>query len=117
MIARYKVNRKEFFQQFVMFTQPVHRLSEQQIKIIGLFLYYYNKLGNDISEEFKWKCVFDYDIKMAIAEELGTSIQVMDNQLTQLRKKGIVKNNRLDKSFVVKPKEEFSLTYKWTIED
>lgn len=52
------------------------------------------------NDKILWKEVFSYESKLEIAEELGVSSQSIENMLSQLRKKGVIVNNRLTPAFI-----------------
>ena len=43
-VANLNVNIKSFFRQWILFTAPFHKVSNQQQRVLSLLLYYHYKL-------------------------------------------------------------------------
>ena len=94
-IAVFKVGTKKAIEQFLLITKPMHKLTNQEIKVLTLMLYiYHQEYTNFARDEDRWKYIFDYETKNKIKEELGINNPVFQNILTSLRKKGVVKDNK-----------------------
>lgn len=62
-IALIKTNEKKFFKHWLILTKALHKLSDQKIDVISLFLYEYFKLKGKVGEDILWNIVFSKDIK------------------------------------------------------
>jgi hypothetical protein len=100
-------------------TKIFHKLTDQQINILSLFLYEYYKLKKEVTNErIINEVLFDYKIKMKIKEELGIKDPSLQNAMTIFRKKGIIVNNQLSKLFIPqieKDANNFKLIYNFNI--
>jgi hypothetical protein len=94
--ANINVNLKQLFFRWLDITKSFHNLANQQQQVLALLLYHHYKFSKEITnEKILWKAVFDYDTKAQIKEELGIGNQVLQNNLTKLRKKNIIKDNKI----------------------
>lgn len=102
-------------------TRPFHKLSQQQINVLALLLYYYFENRKDITNnKILWKEVFDYDTKTKIQKELNIKPQGIQNVLTALRKKKIIIDNEIIKTYVPNIEYKsttFNLLFKFDIID
>ena len=90
-VANLNVNIKSFFRQWIQFTAPFHKLSNQQQKVLSLLLYYHYKLKQEITNnKILWKEVFDYETKVKIYTELDIQPSALENMLSSLRKRNII---------------------------
>lgn len=100
-IANINIRLKGLFKQWLVITRVFHKLTEQQMSILALLLYYHYILKQDITnEKILWKMVFDYDTKLKIRNELNISDQAIQNTLNILRKKNIIKSNRITPTYI-----------------
>lgn len=100
-VATINTDFKGLMKHWLAFTRPIHKLSKQPQDILALLLYHYFKLKEIISdEELVWKMVFDYKTKLEIREELDIPDHTLQNNLTTLRKKNIIKGNKINKVYV-----------------
>lgn len=121
--ALIKTNEKNFFKHWLILTKPLHKLSDQKIKVVSLLLYSYFNFKKEISNDnLAWKLTFDYDNKSKIKKEMEISNdQIFNNLLSTLRKDKIIVNNKINKSFIpninLKTNNTFSIVYKFEIND
>lgn len=100
-IANLNVKFKDLFKQWLIVTRVYNKLTDSEIDLAALLLFYYYKFKKDITNEsIVWKVVFDYDTKMAIKEEMGITDENLQNKLSILRKKGVIVDNRISKVFI-----------------
>lgn len=106
-IINLNISPKNLFKKWLEITQNYHNLTNQQQDILALFLYHHFKLKQEITNtKILWKIVFDYDTKREIKDELGITDQVLQNTLTQFRKKNIVVKNTITPAFIPELKKE-----------
>ena len=72
-----------------------YRLSDMYTSILA-YVSYYGKL--------------DKNVKQILAEKNNTSIQVISNGITKLRKLGVLEKNRVNKKLIPADKEAINLT-------
>lgn len=100
-VANVNVSLKSLFFRWLEITKPFHKLSLQQYKLLSLLLYYHYEYSKDIhNETLLWKMVFDYDTKLKIRNELNIKDQHLQNLLSALRKKNIIKNNTIVSTYI-----------------
>ena len=118
-VANINTTIKKLFKDWLYLTKIYHKLTDQQINILSLFLYEYYKLKKEVTNErIINEVLFDYKIKMKIKEELGIKDPSLQNAMTIFRKKGIVVNNQLSKLFIPqieKDANNFKLIYNFNI--
>jgi len=118
-VANINTTIKKLFKDWLYLTKIFHKLTNQQINILSLFLYEYYKLKKEVTNErIINEILFDYKIKMKIKEELGIKDPSLQNAMTIFRKKGIVVNNQLSKLFIPqieKDANNFKLIYNFNI--
>lgn len=120
--ALIKTNVKNFFKHWLTLTKPLHKLKQHEINILSLLLYNYFELKKTIlNDDLAWKLTFDYDSKHKIYEELNISEGSFNNALYLLRKKGVIKDNKINKSFVpvlnLEKDKTYSLIFKFEIDN
>ncbi|MGK2864879.1 MAG: hypothetical protein ACSLE0_23305 [Chitinophagaceae bacterium] len=95
------VHLKTMFKLWLEITTTFHKLTKQQISVLALFLYYHHELGKEITNnKIVWKMVFDYEVKEKIKKELDMGDAGFQNVLTRLRKKGIINDNQIVKTYI-----------------
>ena len=120
-IANINIKLKQLFKRWLEITNVFHKLTNQQEKVLALILYYHYKYQKDISnDKILWKIIFDYDTKALIKEELDIKDQVFQNILYQLRKKNIIINNQVVKTYIPDLEQNsktFKVTFNFSIID
>lgn len=119
--ANINITLKKLFRQWLEITKPFHKLSKQPQEILALLLYYHYMYKKDITNEtILWKMVFDYDTKLKIREELGINDPGFQNNLTLLRKKNIINNNKIVSTYIPdlsKDSNNFKVIFNFNIVD
>lgn len=100
--ANIKCSRKLFFKHWLRLTRPFHKLTNKEIDVVALLLYYHDEYKNETkNKKMLWKYVFDYETKMLIKKELDNmKDQILQNILTSLRKKKVVINNKINPVYI-----------------
>lgn len=99
--ANLNVKIKNFFFRYIEFLKPFHNLTNQEQKVLALFLYYHYKLSKEITNnKVLWKEVFDYDTKRLILDELQIEDSGLQNILTSLRKKKVIIDKQISKNYI-----------------
>lgn len=108
-------NTRQFYKQYCSIIGTLLKLRKQEYLVLAELLFYYNEY-KDLPADVRDKLVFDYDIKVKIREELNDmSSANLYNTFTALRKKGIIKNNKISSNVIVYPNDGFSLNFKWEL--
>lgn len=120
-VATLETDVKGLFTHWLNLTSPVHKLSKKEQSVLSLFLYYHHILRREISNEMLlWKIVFDYDTKLKIREELKMKDFALQNLMSSLRKKGAIKEKRINPDFVpilTKDVSNYKIIYNININD
>lgn len=117
--ATFTTTIKGCIEGFLNITKPMHHMTNQEIKVVALFLFFYNKEKDNFAREADlWKFVFDYDTKLKIREEIEMSNPVFQNILTSLRKKKVLIDNRIAPYYLINLKKEdeaFELIFRFNL--
>jgi DNA-binding MarR family transcriptional regulator len=105
----------KFFRQYLELINPLLKLRGKELDVLAELMYYNYKF-KDIPDEHRWKLIFDYDTKTKIRTKLDLSDASMNNNLSALRKKGIIKLNKVRDVFLVYPSSNFSLNFKFNVQ-
>ena len=111
-----KTSEKVFFRQYVQILNPLIKLRDKELDVLAELLYHNNKLKS-IDIKNRWKLILDYDNKKDIANDLDMSVASLGNNLSSLRKKGIIVNNKVVSNLLVHPGKEFKLTFKFSVSE
>lgn len=100
--ANIKTDIKLFFKYWLNFTKPFHSLSDREINVVSLLLYYHHIFKKETTnEKMLWKMLFDYDTKMLIKKELDNMKDpILQNILSSLRRKKVIVNNKLNQAYI-----------------
>ncbi len=117
--ATFKTSVMGCIEGFLNITKPMHKMTEQEIKIVTLFLYYYNEEKSNFAREADlWKHLFSYDMKLKIREKLGINNPVFQNLLTSLRKKKVIQDNKISSYYLLNinaDDEAFELIFRFNL--
>ena len=110
-IVRIPCDEDSFYRYFVELLNPIVKLRKRELDVWAQLLYYNNEYKG-LGEEIRFKMVFDYETKSKIAKDLNISMDVLNNNLSELRKKGIVVDNKIPKGYqVYLENNEYNLTF------
>lgn len=114
MIIPITCREKEFYRYYTELLNPIMELRKRALDVLAELMYHYQELSS-YPEDIKWKLLFDYDTKKKIAEELDISMDVLNNNLTELRKKNIIIDGKLVKACRIQPKDDkYELTFRFS---
>lgn len=101
--ANINVTLKGLFSRWLDITVTFHKLTIQERDVLALLLYYHYKYNRELTNnKILWKMVFDYDTKMKIKEELDMKDSSLQNTLTSLRKKNVIRENEILPTYIPK---------------
>ena len=110
-IVRIPCSKDNFYRYYVELLNPIVKLRKRELDVWAQLLYYNNEYKG-LDEEVKFKMVFDYGTKSKIAKDLKISMDVLNNNLSELRKKRIVTDNKIPKGYqVYLENNEYNLTF------
>lgn len=96
-----KTSIRGLFDKWLQITTPFHKLTKTEQKVLaGLLYYHYIYKRTTKSEIVIWKMVFDYDTKLKIKKELDMTDSMLQNTFSKLRKKNIIKDNRIISTYI-----------------
>lgn len=96
-----KTDIKGLFYRWMVLTKPFHKLATREQEVLANLLYHHYLYKKTIRDESViWKMVFDYSTKSKIKKELNMKDGTLQTTLTKLRKKNIIKNNRIVSTFI-----------------
>lgn len=110
-------DKKKFFRQYVEVIRPFIGVSSKRtLDVLSLLLYHNDQKKSITNLKDRWIVLFDYDVRMEIVQELKITMNIFNNQLLELRKKGLIKaGNKLDESILVYPEDSLELSIQFTI--
>ena len=90
-----------FFTFLLSFLSPYHHLSAKELQLTAAFIKKRYELGLVISDAaVRDKVLFSNETKKEIRKECGITIQHFQVMMSNLRKKGIFKDNNLNPKFI-----------------
>lgn len=96
------------------FVQPYSQLNNREKEVLAELLYYNNSLSYITEEKRRNKLVFDYDTRLEIANKMGVKTHVVLNNISSLRKKGLLNENSFVSKYVIK--DLTSLTFLFNVD-
>lgn len=120
-VQRLKVNRKAFFRMWVMMIQPFLKLRNQEVQVLSELLYQRFLISKEVkNQKMIDELTFNLKTRKAIREELGIKMYSFNNLIASLRKKGIIKDDRINPKVIPDVDHntsKFELKYSIEIED
>ncbi len=106
-VATLNLNLRDFFIYWIKLTILFHKLTVGEQSLISEILYQYQVHKKVIKDEdILWKIIFDYDTRLKIKEQLNIKDAKLQNLLTTLRKKEIIKDGRVIPSLIPKATDD-----------
>lgn len=115
-VMTFSTTKKKFFRQYLELLNPIVKLRPKELDVLAELLHYNNELSN-IDEKNRWKVIFDYDNKKEMATSLDISVASFGNNLSYLRQKGIIVDNKVVKNLLVYPEDSFNLKFNFNISE
>jgi len=94
---------------------PLDTLNSKELSVLAELLYW-DYHYRALEKEIRWKMVFDYDTKLLIMDKVPCDEQSLNNNLTSLRKKGIIEKKMIKTNFGLDPMNP-SLTINFKINE
>lgn len=113
-------NLKLFYKRYLILRNPITRLTNKEIDTLAEILYQHNIISSkfkDRNDPLKWGQIFSPEIKAEMAKSSNQSRQIFANNLSSLRKKGIIEDNKIADKYLVIPEKEFQLIFNFKIKD
>jgi hypothetical protein len=118
MVILIPTTKDKYFRQgleIIRHIPPLNKLSNRELDVLA-YLLYYDYEYRDIQADLREKLVFDYTIRVAIRDSIGVSEAVLNNLLTSIRKKGIIKGKKIIPKIDLNP-DTPDIIFKFKIED
>lgn len=118
MIITIPTTKLKYFRQGLQVIRdipPLNDLSNRELDVLSHLLYY-NYLYKDIAENLREKLVFDYEVRVAIRDSIGISEPVLNNLISSLKKKGIIKGKKIIPSILLNP-DNPDIVFKFKIDE
>lgn len=118
MVILIPTTKDKYFRQgleIIRHIPPLNKLSNRELDVLAYLLYYDHEY-RDIQADLREKLVFDYTIRVAIRDSIGVSEAVLNNLLTSIRKKGIIKGKKIIPKIDLNP-DTPDIIFKFKIED
>jgi hypothetical protein len=110
-------NKINFYRYYVELLNPIVKLRKRELDVWAQLLLYNNEY-RQLKEEIRFKIVFDYETKAKIAKDLKISMDVLNNNLSELRKKKIVVDNKIPVGYQVYMEDnQYNLTFNFKAKD
>lgn len=93
-------DKQRLFRAFVEIQQPVLRIRPRTADVFAALLYL-NEQKVDLPEEDRFDLIFSTKYRKQIAEDLNIKDSVLQNCLSELRKKNLIVNNKIPRNFQV----------------
>lgn len=107
---------RKFFRQYLELINPLLKLRGKELDVLSEFLYYHDKMKN-IPNEHRWKVLFNYETKTDIRENLKLSVASMNNNMSSLRSKGIIKDGKISKNYLIHPTNECNIVFSFKVNE
>jgi len=117
----FRPNLQKSFRQYIEIMQPLIKCTPKEADILAEFMYH-NHLNRDIPDRARHDYVFGTITRKKIREHLNMSQGSFNNNMSSLKKRGLLKEDGLPKKLQVEPREtenglKFNLTFHFIIED
>ena len=101
-IKTLNVDKQNFFNYWLQFLKPYHKLRDKEIEMLSFFLLKRDELSEKIKDETLLdSMLFDKKIKDEIRKKMNYSNhQVFNNMLSSLRAKGVIVDNKIHKGLI-----------------
>lgn len=118
-VANIRTNVDGLFEHWVALTQPLHKLTDAEAKILLAFLRKRHMFATNINnDEVVDKLLFATDTRKEIMVELGHKMGTFQNYLTSIRNKGVILDNKINPKLLPNYEEgsdNFKLIYNFMI--
>lgn len=112
-----KTTSDKFYRQYLEIINPLIKLRGREADVLSEFIKSYNALPDNLNEEDKWALLFSYESKQRIKNTLKFSDATLANNITALRRKNIIKDNKIVKPLLIKPSKQSIIKFQFNIEE
>jgi len=114
-----KTDSSKFFRQYLEIINPLINITGREADVLAEILHKYYSLSKEksLSQEYIWTIIFSYDGKQQMREKLKLSDASFANNLTTLRQKGLIVDNKVVKNLLVSPEKIVTVKYQFYLTD
>lgn len=100
-------NERLVFKQIVLLLRPIlfQGLTNKELDVLSQILYYHDRFKH-LDSEMKWDMVFMRKHRKEMAQYLEMNQDNFDNYVSALRRKDVLKGDRIDKKYLFTLKED-----------
>jgi hypothetical protein len=111
-----KTDEERFFGLYLKLISPILHLKNREREVLTELIKRNYRLKDTPSKD-RWRSIFSYESRVDIGTTIGMSPASLGNNLTSLRRKNIIVDNKVIPRFLVHPKKgEFSLNFKFKLD-
>lgn len=92
--------------------EPYSSLRNRELEVLSVITYMHNEKYSKIPDKERNTLVFSYDSRQEVADTLGVSNEVVYNIMMDLRKKGFLEKNKVNKKLLIPPMKSLTLKFK-----
>ena len=113
------LDRQKLFRAYVEILQPILNLRKREADVFAQLLFYNNKKKSIPDDVDRFELIFSTKFRKQIASNLGIKDSVLQNCLSELRKKKLVSTeNHITKGYLVYPDDKgFAVTFNLNIDE
>lgn len=113
-----ETTKRRFFRQYLELLRgfpPLNILRSKELDLLGELLYY-NDRYKALSPEDRTKIIYDTATRNEMREVLEMTEASFNNNLSILRKRGVVRGNTIAQGLIVTLDDEFNISFKFKVE-
>ena len=115
-----KTTQKKVYRQIVEVIRsipPLDTLRSRELDVLAILMYYNHKYET-LDEELRWRLINDSSTRREMQAEIGMSEDVFTNNLSLVRKAGLIdrETGRLSKSLQIIVNKSFHVEFNFNIE-
>ena len=97
---------------------PLNTLRNRELDVLAIFMYY-NAKYKSIDADLRWRVINDAETKKEMQQRLGMSEDVLNNNISLLRKAGLIDKatGRISNSLQIIVDGKFEITFNFNVED
>lgn len=112
-----KMGLSQYFESVLISLRPVkpfRDLRDKELKVLARLLFYAYKY-RALADKDRFRLVFAYETRLEICKDLNIPMGSLNNNITELRIKGIIIDRMINKKFLLDPQKDPTVSYKFDI--
>jgi len=113
-----ETTKRRFFRQYLELLRgfpPLNILRSKELDLLGELLYY-NDRYKTLEIEDRNKIIYDTATRNEMRDILDMTEASFNNNLSILRKRGVIRNNQIAKGLIITLDDEFNISFKFKLE-